>query len=160
MLLQSVGGLGNQFILPNEKDGQLRDINLLDLKADDTKAKASIAEVFAMLPNKTKDPRPEEAEAYRMVSDLACKLSFASLRTPADLVAFKQAARSLLCVKATRDPHDLKYPVAAFEDTTLANSEWRPYLLASSVHALHGTASADSTVLVEARNALDLIGRT
>ena len=154
MLLQSVGGLGNQFVLPNEKDGQLRDMNLLDLKADDTKASASIADVFAMLPNKTKDPSPEEAEAYRKVSDEACKMSFAWLRTSANQVAFKQAARSLLCVKATRDPHDLKYPVAAFEDTTLANSEWRPYLLASSVHALHGTASSDSTALVQARKAL------
>ncbi len=62
MLLQSVGGLGNQFVVPNEKDGQLRDINLLDLKADDTNAAASIADVFATLPNKTKDPSPEEAE--------------------------------------------------------------------------------------------------
>jgi hypothetical protein len=154
MLLQSVGGLGNQFVLPNEKDGQLRGMNLLDLKADDTKASASIPDVFAMLPNKTKDPTPEEAEAYRNVSDEACKMSFALLQTSASLVAFKQAARSLLCVKATRDPHDLKYPVAAFEDTTLANPEWRPYLLASSVHALHGTASADATALVQARKAL------
>ena len=81
-------------------------------------------------------------------------MSFALLQTAANQVAFKQAARSLLCLKATRDPHDLKYPVAAFEDTTLANAEWRPYLLASSVHALHGTASADSTALVQARKAL------
>jgi hypothetical protein len=154
MLLQSVGGLGNQFILPNAKDGQLRGMNLLELKADDTKGSAAITDVFAMLPNKTKDPSPEEAEAYRKVSDEACKMSFALLQSSANLVAFKQAARSLLCVKATRDPHDLKYPVAAFEDTTLANPEWRPYLLASSVHALHGTASADSTALVQARKAL------
>jgi hypothetical protein len=154
MLLQSVGGLGDQFILPNEKDGQLRDISLLDLKPDDAKAPTSIADVFAMLPNKTKDPLPKEAEAYRKVSDEACQRSFALLQTPANLVTFKRTARSLLCVKATRDPHDLKYPVAAFEDTSLANSEWRPYLLASSVHALHGTASADSAALVRARKAL------
>ena len=160
MLLQSVGGLGNQFILPNEKDGQLRDINLLDLKADDTKAKASIAEVFAMLPNKTKDPRPEEAEAYRLVSDLACKLSFASLRTPADLVAFKQAARSLLCVKATRDPHDLKYPVAAFKDTTLANSEWRPTSWRRPSDALDGIAIAGLDRVGRSAERAELIGTT
>jgi hypothetical protein len=154
MLLQSVGGLGNQFVLPNEKDGQLRGMNLLDLKADDTRASASISDVFAMLPNKTKDPSHEEAERYRQASDEACRMSFALLQTPANQVAFKQAARSLLCLKATRDPHDFKYPVAAFEDATLANAEWRPYLLASSVHALHGTASADSTALVQARKAL------
>lgn len=154
MLLQGVGGLGNQFVLPNEKDNQLRGKNLLDLKADDTRASAGITDVFAILPNKTKDPSPEEAEGYRKASDEACQMSFALLQTSANQMAFEQAARSLLCVKATRDPHDLKYPVAAFEDTTLANAEWRPYLLASSVHALHGTASADSTALVQARKAL------
>jgi hypothetical protein len=154
MLLQSVGGLGNQFVLPNDKDGQLRVMNLLDLKADDTKASAGIADIFAMLPNKTKGPSPGQAEEYRKASDEACKMSFASLQTPANQAAFKQTARSLLCVKATRDPHDFKYPVAAFEDTTLANSEWRPYLLASSVHALHGTSSSNSTALVQARKAL------
>jgi hypothetical protein len=154
MLLQSVGGVGDQFVLPNENEGQLRGMSLLDLKADDAKAPNSIVDVFAMLPNKTRDPSPKEAEAYRKASDEACKMSFALLQTPANLVAFKQTARSLLCVKATRDPHDLKYPVAAFEDMALANSEWRPYLLASSVHALHGTASSDSTVLIQARKAL------
>src|SRR5262249_10956164 len=129
-------------------------MNLLDLNADDTKASARIADVFAMLPNKTKDPSPEAAEAYRKASDEACKMSFALLQKSDNLVAFEQTARRLLCVKATRDPHDLKYPVAAFEDTTLANPEWRTYLLASSVHALHGTASADSPVLAQARKAL------
>jgi hypothetical protein len=154
MLLQAAGGLGDQFVLPNERDGQLRRINLLDLKADDTKASAGIADVFAGLPDKTRDPAPEDAQAYRKVSDAACKMGFGLLQTPANQETFRRAARSLLCVKATRDPHDLKYPVAAFEDSALANPEWRPYLLASSVHALHGTASADSTALVQARKAL------
>lgn len=159
MLLQSVGGLGDLFVLGNRKGGRLRDMNLLALKADDPKAPAGIADVFAMLPNKTKDPSPEEAEAYRRASDEACRLGFAALQTPADLVAFKGTASGLLCAKATVDAHDFKYPVAAFEDTFLASPEWRPYLLASSVHALHGTASADSAVLVRAREALKSSGR-
>ncbi len=36
-------------------------------------------------------------------------MSFALLQTSANQAAFMQAARSLLCVKATRDPHDLQY---------------------------------------------------
>lgn len=44
-------------------------------------------------------------------------------------------ARSYLCIKASLDPHDIKYPAAAFEDASLASAEWRPYLLAASVHA-------------------------
>jgi hypothetical protein len=154
MLLQSVGVLGDLFILPNQRDGQLREMNLLDLQTDDVKASASVADVFAMLPNKTKDPSSADAEAYRKLSDDACRISFGLSRTSATQAAFKQAARSLLCVKATGNPHDLKYPVAAFEDTALASPEWRPYLLASSVHALHGIASADSTTLLQAKKAL------
>ena len=48
------------------------------------------------------------------------------MQTSANQAAFKQAARSLLCVKATRDPHDLKYPVAAFKDMGLANPNGAP----------------------------------
>ena len=44
--------------------------------------------------------------------------------------------------------------MAAFEDAARVSPEWAPYLLASSVHALHGAASEDSAVLVEAREAL------
>jgi hypothetical protein len=57
-------------------------------------------------------------------------------------------------VKASLDPHDFKYPAAAFEDAFLASREWRPYLLASTVHALHGSKSDDSTVLAQARETL------
>jgi hypothetical protein len=48
----------------------------------------------------------------------------------------------------------MKYPAAAFEDALMASPEWVPYLLASSVHALHGTRSDDSAALVKAREAL------
>ena len=59
-----------------------------------------------------------------------------------------------MCVKASHDPHDMKYPAGAFDDAFAAGPEWVPYLLASSVHALHGPRSADSAVLVQAREAL------
>lgn len=154
LLLQSIGGLSDLFVQSNQKDKELRDINLLDLKEDDTDPTVGIAQVFCMLPNKTRDPAAEEAAAYRKASDDACRTSFSLLKTPANQVDFIRIARGLLCAKATANPHDLKYPVAEFEDVALASPEWRPYLLAASVHALHGTASADSPVLLQARLAL------
>jgi hypothetical protein len=152
--LQSIGGLSDLFVQSNQKDGELRNINLLDLQEDDTDPTAGIASVFCMLPNKTKDPAADEAAAYRKASDDACRRSFSLLKTPSNQVEFIRIARGLLCAKATANPHDLKYPVAEFEDVALASPEWRPYLLAASVHALHGTASADSPVLMQARRAL------
>jgi hypothetical protein len=154
MLLQAAGVLGDLFVAHNQEAGEFRDVSLLDLKADVAAAPAGLADIFAMLPNKTKDPSPAEADAYRSASDAASRAAFALLQAPAHAVEFARVARGLLCAKATRDPHDLKYPVAAFEDTALASPEWRPYLLAASVHALHGTTSADSPILTQAREAL------
>ena len=154
MLLQSVGGLGNQFVLPNEKDGQLRGMNLLDLKADDTRASASITDVFAMLPDKTKGPSPEEAEGYRKVSDEACRRSFATLQTSANQMAFKQAARSLLCVKATR-------ATRTTSSIPWRHSKTRPWRMPSAPlpSGVVGPCAPryrqrDSTALVQSRKAL------
>ena len=45
------------------------------------------------------------------------------------------------------------------ENAFLASRDWRPHLLASTVHALHGTKSDDSPVLVQSREALKLSGK-
>jgi hypothetical protein len=152
LLLQGAGMLGDLFVVRNQKDQEFREMSLLDLQAGDRQA--SLAEVFEMLPTKTKDPVPAEADAYRKTSDAACQAAFNVLRTPEQWREFQRHARGLLATKATRNPHDLKYPVAAFEDTSLASAAWKPYLLAASMHALHGPASADSLILLEAREAL------
>jgi hypothetical protein len=153
LLLQAVAVLGDLFVTTGAREDQLRGMNLLDLKAG-LPAAVALDEVFAMLPGKTGVPSAEYPESARRSSDEASRSSFALIQEPAAQAAFRQAARSLLCVKATGDPHDLKYPVAAFEDARSASPEWSPYLLASSVHALHGPASADSAILVAAREAL------
>jgi hypothetical protein len=155
MLLQGVGVLGDLFVATGRKEGQLRELSLLDIEAGDVgTAKSRVADIFAMLPKKENVYPPNESNDERAASDEACRMIFAQLQDPTYILEFKRTARSLLCVKATDDPHDLKYPVAAFEDADLVSSRWLPYLLAASVHALHGPASADSAVLVKARAAL------
>jgi hypothetical protein len=71
-----------------------------------------------------------------------------------DEAVFMRTARGFLCRKAGLDPHDVKFPAAMFEDARRVSPEWRPYLLACSVHALHGEKSADSTTLTKVRQAL------
>jgi hypothetical protein len=153
MLLQAVAMLDETFIAPAKRDGELRDMNLLELdKTADGKPK-SVADVFELLPHKDflyEQKSPDE----RTASDQACAGAFALLQNPATANQFLQTARGLMCVKASHDPHDIKYPAAAFDDALAASPEWVPYLLASSVHALHGPQSADSPVLVQARAAL------
>ena len=154
LLLQGVSVLGDLFVGTGRAEDQLRGMSLLDLKSDGGKAVGTIAEVFAMLPGKANVFPAQESDGARGMSDQASRNGFFLLKDPAQQRAFQRAARRLLCAKATSNPHDFKYPVAAFEDSAAASPEWRPYLLASSVHALHGPASADSDILVQAREAL------
>lgn len=75
-------------------------------------------------------------------------------RDPEAVSLYLQVARSWLTVKATMEAHEYKLPGALFEDYDLVSAEWRPRLLASSAHWLHGRQSADSRLLQQAREAM------
>ncbi len=112
-----------------------------------------MAGVFRLLPRKD-FLYEQKTDDERQGSDEACRATLALLRKAENVGPFLRTARELMCVKASVDPHDMKYPAAAFDDAFAASPEWLPYLLASTVHALHGPQSADSASLVEAREAL------
>ena len=156
-LLQAAGSVAHGFIHNALKDQRLRRIDLVrdfTSRADSkqTAVKHS-GELFAGLPFKS-DSYDQTNPEERKASDLACHQALGFLRSPANQIEFLQNARSLVCRKATEDPHDLKYPIAAFEDAYLASTEWRPYLLASTLHALHGVNSPDSTVYLQVKQTL------
>ena len=109
-------------------------MNLLDLSIDNNKRAINVADIFSMLPYKANEYDEKEPKE-RQASDEASRLSFAFLSESKQVKTFQQTARTFLCVKASRDPHDFKYPVAAFEDAARVHTEWRSYLLAASVHA-------------------------
>jgi hypothetical protein len=152
-MLQGIGALGDVFVAPAAKDNQLRDMNMLDLASTPTPAAARLEEIFARLPFKA-DGYTQKSSDERLASDEACSLAFSLLSDSSNHRQFMQTARALLCAKASSDPHDVKYPIAIFEDVRSASAKWQPYVLASSVHALHGSASDDSRALLAARAAL------
>ncbi len=152
-LLQAAGVVSDFYVQHVSKEGNLREMSLLDLKNSAGKTTGTIRDVFELLPFKARDhfePKPGERDA----TDQACRMTFELLRNENNHPAFMQTARSFLCVKASLDPHDVKFPAAIFEDAFAVSPEWRPYLLASSIHALHGSKSADTAVLVQVREAL------
>ena len=153
LLLQAAGLLSDFFIRWPAEAGGLRKMNLATDLASLPAENDGFDAVFSMLPFKSDNYDQKEA-SERAASDQACRLAFQRLHTPSGQHNFQRAARSLLCIKASEDAHDFKYPAAIFEDSQQASLEWRPYLLASSVHALHGTNSADTASLVAARQAL------
>jgi hypothetical protein len=152
MLLQGVSALRDAFIAPAQKEGLLRNMDILDLSNDNNQRSIDVADIFSRLPYKAKEYHEKDSKE-RHASDEACRMSFALLSDSKQVKTFQQTARSFLCVKASLDPHDFKYPAAAFEDAARVHPEWRSYLLAASVHALHGPKSHDTPVLVEARKA-------
>jgi hypothetical protein len=150
LLLQAASSLCEAFVLPAARDKRLRPLNLLELPAADG---SDLNEVFAALPWKS-SYNEQKSPDERAASDRACRLALGMVNQERQARAFQQSARSLLCRKATSNPHDFKYLAAAFEDAGRANLKWRPYLLASSVHALHGTQSDDAAALVALRERL------
>ena len=156
-LLQAAGVTADHFVRQKIKRGELRDMNLLDLAQQTGKAEGTMRDVFEMLPFKNFLYQEKDA-GERAASDQACRRAFGLLAGEDEQAAFMRTARGFLCVKASMDAHDIKYPAAIFEDARLASPEWRPYLLASSVHALHGSKSKDTAALVQVKDALRKTG--
>lgn len=67
---------------------------------------------------------------------------------------FLREALRLMCVKSTPEVHDFKFPMGLFENMSHASAHWRPYMLAASVHVLHGTEMEDSSIVAEAKERL------
>ena len=153
-LLQAAALVSSFFVRSAIKQNQLRPMNLIeDLNNINLRTSNTIQDVFKMLPEKKHFNNKHNLD-QRTASDNACKNAFSLLQNPKNEHAFLQTARSLLCVKATTDAHDYKFPAALFEDAYQVSSQWRPYLLAASVHALHGTSSTDTPVLIKARETI------
>jgi hypothetical protein len=64
------------------------------------------------------------------------------------------AARRLLPMKSSGDPHDIKYPVAVFEDLDLVSPGWRPHLLATAVFSFWGSDRPDNPMMEKVRDAV------
>jgi hypothetical protein len=147
-----------------ENLGETKPTDLSGARLDGSPTEA-VAGVFASLPPhyyrydyKTRVgvghylPKKEErAEPARKVFALVTG-------NPAAADAFAQASRHWLCRKATVDAHEYKLPAALFEDYDLVSADWRPRLMAASVHWLHGDQSEDAVPVRQAREALGIKG--
>jgi len=94
-----------------------------------------------ILPTRTNQPR----DAARLA------LRFARRYRPQPLL---QAARRLLPTKSSGDPHDIKFPVAIFEDLNLVGAAWRPQILAAAVYSFWGSDGPDHPLMQRVRDAV------
>jgi hypothetical protein len=65
-----------------------------------------------------------------------------------------RAAYRLLPLKATWDPHRIKFPVAAWENCGWVSPEWRPHLLAAASYVFAGADALDTPLAKEVREAV------
>ncbi len=137
----------------NEADrGMLRDMKLTDMAQVELPPApgAALGSIFALLP-----PRPFQQEIEdRSGQDQASQLALAYGKLHGDSGEFVATARRLLITKATINAHDIKFPIAIFENRDWVSPRWRPHLLATSVHFLHGTQMPDNDVTQRAKDAL------
>lgn len=144
----------------------LRDLRIIDLggAALPTRAEDAVAEIYEQLPSRSYRWDPEGRRAVttygrRADADAACRKAFAlASDRPEAVPLFVQSSYSWLCRKASNDHHEYKFLAAMLEDAALVSPEWRPHLLAASVHYFHGSQSPDNPVLQQAREALSRLG--
>ena len=131
----------------------LREFDLLSLKpVDSPDGNDALDGIFALLPPRrfAAIHRPDFADV-----DVAMRRAHAWILKNPDPEAFLRRALWLMCVKSTPEVHDFKYPMALFENCRQASPQWRPFLLAASVHVLHGTDMEDSLIV---QQAIDRLG--
>jgi hypothetical protein len=91
----------------------------------------------------TRTAQPQEAARLAF--------AFAQRHRPEPLL---RAARRLMPVKSSGDPHDIKFPVALFEDLNLVSPGWRAHLVAAASFSFWGSERPDLLVMQQVREAV------
>lgn len=151
ILLQAVAWV-TAFIANEAGRSMLRKLSITAIPEEKLPATGAeaIEAIFASLPRR----RFREEIKDRSGQDRACRLTFALASKDPVAADFLRTARHQVCRKATLNSHDVKLPMAMFEDLAWVSPRWRPHLLAAAVHFLHGTAMEDNPVVRTAREAL------
>src|SRR5262245_7526211 len=119
------------------------------------KAKESVLDVTpAEIPERPAAAADEILAARSSNAYEAVGKAFAFARRFPDSDALRRAAARLLPLKATADPHDIKFPVAMFEKYMWVSPEWRPHMAAVAAVAFLGSDKPDSELMTNVREAV------
>lgn len=138
----------------------LREFDILKLPIQEVTARPEdlVQQIFQMQPKRRHDESQKEIlvgrEGPREDQDKVAELAFSYASKYPDHRDYFQAARLLTAMKSTQDAHDVKFPVAIFENHGLVNPKWRPHLIAASSHYMHGTQMKDNPAVRMAKDQL------
>ena len=158
ILLQAVAWMSALTRVTITREG-LRDIKITEMPMTDipTTQQEAVDEIFTVLSTERKLPTGNERSkepSDRKGRDAATPRAFAFAQHYPDSNLFFDTARRLVFLKASFNAHNFKFPAAIFEDYHLVSPQWRPHMLAASVHFLYGSESQDSPVIRQAREIL------
>lgn len=129
-----------------------------ELRRGTTLPEDLVQQIFQMQPKRRHDESQKEIlvgrEGPREDQDKVAELAFSYASKYPDHRDYFQAARLLTAMKSTQDAHDVKFPVAIFENHGLVNPKWRPHLIAASSHYMHGTQMKDNPAVRMAKDQL------
>lgn len=97
----------------------------------------TLQEFLAALPARRSQERGDDRTGQLK----AAELTFALAQTRAGANAFIQAAQHAMTRRLTINAHEMKYPIAMFEEYRRVSLVWRPHLLAATSVFLQGTNS-------------------
>lgn len=151
-LLQGVAWV-TRFSRVDEDNLSLRPLRVTELEEATLpdSPRDAVEEMFWMLPISVPESTDEHAD--RSGADEASRKAFQFCRTHPDSTLFLDKARDLI-VRKTTEVHEYKFPIAIFEDYGLVSPEWRPHMLAGSVHLLKSSRKPDLAYIEEVRTAL------
>lgn len=150
-MLQAVSWV-TESMLNEQQLGFLREQQITDMKETQLRGtdEEVVDEIFASLPPRIVYTENED----RTGQDHAAQLIFSLAHRSPDQSAFLSASRNILCHKSTINAHDLKFPMAMFEELKRISPTWRPYLLAATVHFMQSSNSVDCPAVVRGIDAI------
>jgi len=103
--------------------------------------------------------RSQERDDDRTGQLKAAELTFAMTQTHDGANAFIMAAQHAMARRLSINAHEMKYPIAMFEEYRRVSPEWRPHLLAATSVFLQGTNSTNNPAVQRGIEQLAIAGQ-
>ncbi|MEM6472236.1 MAG: hypothetical protein AAF802_21930, partial [Planctomycetota bacterium] len=130
-----------EFRLDEKSRDFLRDTSVVNIHAEKIQnAEQTIRDIFEAIPPRVIQKEHDD----RSGQDKAAKLSFSFVKQFPNSPALLSAARQIMCRKLNTNAHEMKFPIAMFEDMNYVSATWRPHMMAATVVYMQGTNSKNN----------------
>lgn len=154
-MLQAVSWTTEFMLEARSRDG-MREGNIATMKPIDLSGNNSdtIAELMAALPPRAFLKKDDDRTGQLK----AAELTFALTHSQKGAIDFVSAAQHAMARRLSLNAHEMKYPIAMFEECRRVSPEWRPHLLAATSVYLQGTNSPNNPAVARGAELLSQTG--